>query len=157
MSSLAYTEHSGRVRHYLIVDILLLVQNGSHFVRVAVEARLNQRRLPNNNDIQRLLLLLLRQTETASEGELTTASRSVRPRPTSCFTAPTLWLKQDRTRVDASVNADTRPLITFDITGPQSSDSKQPSTNTDITRGTIQHGRAADAGVRESLACKGSA
>lgn len=37
-------------RYYLIVHILLLVENSSHFVRVAVETRLNERRLHNNND-----------------------------------------------------------------------------------------------------------
>ena len=33
------------IDHYLIVNILLLVENGSHFVRITIEASLNQRRL----------------------------------------------------------------------------------------------------------------
>ena len=78
----------------------------------------------------------LHQTETVWE-QLTVASRSVRPRLTSCLMAPRLWLKQDRTRVEASEKAmqfdrDAPLLITVDIIEAKSSNSKF-STQTDIT------------------------
>ena len=107
--------------HYLIVDVLLLVKNGSHLVRVAVKTRLDQRRLQTNKTQQQLI-----QTDMVQQqSQLTTASTSARRRPTSCLMAPTLWLKHQRTRDDASENAlnDVMSLISTDVNKWQSSTS----------------------------------
>jgi len=131
--------------YYLVVDVFLLVENRAHFVRVAVEARLYQRRLHTTTTT--------RYRDREMERWLTAASRSVRRRVTSCFTAPTLCPKHQRTSADESASEPPPPGWSAAHTAaprrittaaaPQSSTSRQSDIVVPLNRST-SHRRDGD-------------